>query len=147
MIVYISPWLFWFPSGPIYPIVKRNIFSTFKFQPRQKMSEILLTNHHMTFGMTRWSQAEMEGKKSKGMYTKSSDVSNPNFRQIIAGGRKPRVNRSQAYTWVNFVTVTLTNRHKVEIFQSSKKHIWNFTWINDKSRGNKDQKVFSLWPR
>ena len=43
------------------------IFSTF-FQ--LKMSEILLTNHHMTFGMTRWSQAEMAGKKSIGIHEK-----------------------------------------------------------------------------
>ena len=128
----LNGWLFtfssWFPLGPIYLGAKtERIFSTF-FQ--LKMSEILLTNHHMTFGMTRWSQAEMEGKKSKGMYTKSSDVSNPNFRQIIAGGRKPRVNRSQAYTWVNFVTVTLTNRQfrDFRIIPSSSK-IHNFTYL------------------
>ena len=126
----LNGWLFtfpsWFPLGPIYLAAKtERIFSTF-FQ--LKMSEILLTNHHMTFGMTRWSQAEMAGKK---VYRHTRKV--VMFRiqtSEIEGGRKPRVNRSQAYTWVNFVTVTLTNRQfrDFRIIPSSSK-IHNFTYL------------------
>lgn len=52
---------------------------------------------------------------------------------LLEGGRKPRVNRSQAYTWVNFVTVTLTNRQfrdfRIIPSSSSKIKIHNFTYL------------------
>ena len=118
-------WPTLFPNFLINEKLEERIFSTF-FQ--LKMSEILLTNHHMTFGMTRWSQAEMAGKK---VYRHTRKV--VMFRiqtSEIEGGRKPRVNRSQAYTWVNFVTVTLTNRQFRDfriIPSSSKIKIHNFS--------------------
>ena len=133
----LNGWLFtfpsWFPSGPIYP-ARRYRKNIFHFLPIEDEWNLIDKSSHDL----RYDPLITGGNGRKKVYRHTRKVvmfriQTSEIYGLLEGGRKPRVNRSQAYTWVNFVTVTLTNRQfrdfRIIPSSSSKIKIHNFTYL------------------